>query len=145
VPSFRIPLIWFLCFLLAPTFHRHMLPLVSLMFGTSVAWISSSIIYFWRDLDLHGMLCFLRKFFPLGIKTAQYFKSCVISSTFISSLSRLLWKINWNMHSQFVESRQVMALVNGSVCVLLTCIPWQNCSVVLQYLVWHTLQVTQNT
>jgi len=27
-----------------------MLPLVSLMFGTSVAWISSSIIYFSRDL-----------------------------------------------------------------------------------------------
>ena len=23
MPSFRIPLIWFLCFLLAPTFHRH--------------------------------------------------------------------------------------------------------------------------
>ena len=38
-PSSQIPLVWFLCFLLVLTFHRHMLPLVSLTFYTSVAGI----------------------------------------------------------------------------------------------------------
>jgi hypothetical protein len=46
VPSSQIPLVWFLCFRLVPMFHRHMLPLVSLMFYTSVAWNSSSIVFF---------------------------------------------------------------------------------------------------
>jgi len=75
VPSFQIPLIWILCFLLVPTFHRHMLPLVSLTFGTSVAWISWSIVYFWIDLDLHKMLCFLSKFSPLFLPLLSYFRS----------------------------------------------------------------------
>ena len=38
VPSSQIPLVWFLCFLLVPTFHRHMLPLVCL---TNVLYIHS--------------------------------------------------------------------------------------------------------
>jgi hypothetical protein len=34
------------------------------MFGTSLAWISSSVFYFWRDIDLQETLCFLRKELP---------------------------------------------------------------------------------
>jgi hypothetical protein len=47
IPSFQIPLVLAFYFLLTPTFHKCMLPLVSLVLGTSVAWISWSVIYFW--------------------------------------------------------------------------------------------------
>jgi len=53
-----------------------MLPLVSLVFDASVAWISWTIVYFQIDLDLHKMLYFLRKFFflflPLSIIRHYY-------------------------------------------------------------------------
>jgi hypothetical protein len=39
-------LVWILCFLLTPTFHRYTLLLVALMFGTSVAWFFWSVISF---------------------------------------------------------------------------------------------------
>jgi hypothetical protein len=56
VPFFQILLVWILFFLLTPTFHRHTLLLVALMFGTSVAGVFWSVIYFWIVLDLHKML-----------------------------------------------------------------------------------------
>ena len=145
VPSFRIPLIWFLYFLLSTTFHRCLLPLVSLMSGTSVAWISSSIVYFWRDLDLHGMLCFLRKFFPLLLFVIIYIivlfmelfnlvlviimehfvfdiqdecQFCAVSSPSINGSQRAIFLLLWMFRSRYYVSlcRSVYCLCVNVYC-----------------------------
>ena len=118
VLSFQIPVVLALCFLLTPTFRKRMLPLVSLVLGTSGAWISWSVIYFWISIV---KLCFLRRFFSWHM---------VFEIPTSSATSQMVkWQLEWNtfqifwMFSSFlnVEGRPECSVPSIEIWLSLKC------------------------